>query len=70
MKFGTTVFPRLLKGNVDAFCTLLHDRYETLVVPGRFFEMPHHIRIGLGIQQEEFREGIVRIAEALDKIKK
>jgi len=70
MKFGTTVFPRLLKGNVDAFCTLLHDRYETLVVPGRFFEMPHHIRIGLGIEQEEFREGIVRIAAALDKIKK
>src|SRR5205085_823308 len=45
---GTIVFPRLVTGDVDALCARLRDRYETTVVPGRFFELPSHFRLGLG----------------------
>jgi len=34
-------------------------------VPGRFFEMPNHIRIGMGVNHEMFGEGLRRLAQAL-----
>src|SRR6266404_4313708 len=37
---GTTSFPMLMKGRVEDFCTLLTEKYDTAVVPGRFFESP------------------------------
>ena len=43
--FGTTSFPRLLRGEVDKLCGVLRDKYQTTVVPGRFFEMPEHFRL-------------------------
>ncbi len=62
--FGNVVFPKLLKRDAEKFCeTLLRD-YETLVVPGKFFEMTRNIRIGLGVT--EFPEGISRLVKALD----
>jgi hypothetical protein len=63
---GTTVFPRLVRGDGDAFFRLLMDRYETSVVPGRFFGAPDHIRIGLGGDPAATRQGLTRIAEALE----
>jgi hypothetical protein len=63
---GTTVFPRLLRGDGDAFFRLLMDRYETSVVPGRFFGAADHIRIGLGGDPAATRQGLTRIAEALE----
>ena len=45
-EFGTTMFPRLKSGNVDALCDVLREKYETSVVPGRFFESPDHFRVG------------------------
>ncbi|HEY2177209.1 MAG TPA: pyridoxal phosphate-dependent aminotransferase [Caulobacteraceae bacterium] len=63
---GTTVFPRLVGGDGDAFFRLLMDRYETSVVPGRFFGAPDHLRIGLGGDPAASREGYARIAEALE----
>jgi aspartate/methionine/tyrosine aminotransferase len=62
---ATTVFPRLAAGDGDAFAALLADRYETSVVPGRFFGRPTHIRIGLGADPAMTRVGLERIAEAL-----
>jgi aspartate/methionine/tyrosine aminotransferase len=53
--------------DVDQLCDLLIEKYETAVVPGRFFESPNHIRIGLCCQPESFREGIARLGQALDE---
>ena len=63
--FGTTAFLRLLDGDVDAFLERLRERYETTAVPGRFFEMPNHFRIGMGVDPEMFAEGLRRIGLAL-----
>src|SRR5712691_10064628 len=65
---GTTAFPRLLRGSVEALCTLLHEKYETSVVPGRFFELPEHFRIGIGGETPEVAAGLERLAAALDEL--
>jgi aspartate/methionine/tyrosine aminotransferase len=65
---GTTVAPRLNRGSVDHLCALLRDKYETSVVPGRFFEMPEHFRIGIGCDGEILAEGLKRLAMALDEL--
>jgi aspartate/methionine/tyrosine aminotransferase len=65
--FGTISFPRFKRGSVDGLCRLLREKYDTSVVPGRFFEMPNHIRIGLGCAEEVFAAGIDRLAKALDE---
>jgi aspartate/methionine/tyrosine aminotransferase len=62
---GTTSFPRLLRGGADEFVRRLREDFETSVVPGRFFEMPDHFRIGMGVDNANFAEGLARIARAL-----
>ena len=64
-KWGTTLFPRLLNGNADAFLERLRSQFDTSAVPGRFFEMPDHFRIGMGVNTEMFAEGLNRIGRAL-----
>jgi hypothetical protein len=63
--WGTTSFPRLPNGNADAFLERLRSGFETSAVPGRFFEMPDHFRIGMGVNSEMFAEGLNRIGRAL-----
>jgi aspartate/methionine/tyrosine aminotransferase len=65
---GTIAFPRLVSGKVDALCQLLRTRYDTSVVPGRFFEMPEHFRIGIGGKTDLLQEGLKRLGLALDEI--
>ncbi|HEV3470957.1 MAG TPA: aminotransferase class I/II-fold pyridoxal phosphate-dependent enzyme [Pyrinomonadaceae bacterium] len=67
-RFGTVSFPRLKKGSADELCVLLAEKYETSVVPGRFFEMPRHFRVGLGGDAGTFREGLDRLGRALDEL--
>jgi len=66
--FGTIVFPRLKRGSVDQLCDLLRTKYETTVVPGRFFDMPDHFRIGIGGDLEPLEEGLRRLSLALDEL--
>jgi aspartate/methionine/tyrosine aminotransferase len=66
--FGTTMFPRLRTGSADSLCELLRERYDTSVVPGSFFEMPSHFRIGLGGDSESLAQGLERLGDALDEI--
>jgi aspartate/methionine/tyrosine aminotransferase len=61
---GTTSFPRLKKGNAETFIAQLRETHETSVVPGRFFDMPGHFRIGMGVNTEMFAEGLRRISQA------
>ncbi len=65
---GTVSFPRLRSGNADGLCDLLASRYETAVVPGRFFGAPDHVRIGLGVEPAAFRVGLDRLGRALDEL--
>ena len=67
-KFGTTSFPRLGNSNVDQLCTSLIEKYETAVVPGRFFESPQHIRIGMCCEPKDFSAGLKRLGKALDEL--
>jgi aspartate/methionine/tyrosine aminotransferase len=64
--WGTTCFPRLVSGNTDAFLERLRAEFDTSAVPGRFFEMPGHFRIGMGVNTEMFAEGLNRIVQALN----
>lgn len=67
-EFGTIVFPRLKLGSVDSLSKLLREKYETSVVPGSFFELPNHFRIGFGNEPEILKEGLVRLGAALDEL--
>ena len=46
-EFGTIVFPRVKRGTTEEMIALLRTKYETSVVPGSFFEMHAHFRLGL-----------------------
>ncbi|HEY6393663.1 MAG TPA: aminotransferase class I/II-fold pyridoxal phosphate-dependent enzyme [Bryobacteraceae bacterium] len=70
IRFGTTVFPRLLSGPVDDFCELLRGKYDGTVVPGSFFEMPEHFRIGIGGETKHLVESLERLGAALDEFRK
>ena len=68
-QYGTIVFPRLRKGNAEAFCQMLRERFDTSVVPGNFFECPQYFRIGVGVRTEEVRAGLAQLGKALDEWK-
>ena len=64
---GSVVFPRLTHGDPERFLKLLREKYDTTVVPGKFFEMPQHFRIGIGGDTAELRAGLERLSAALDE---
>jgi aspartate/methionine/tyrosine aminotransferase len=64
---GSVVFPRLTSGDVDGFCRLLREKYETTVVPGSFFGSPQHFRVGIGGETPSLRGGLERLTAALDE---
>jgi aspartate/methionine/tyrosine aminotransferase len=63
--FGTCVFARLKDGDAEHFVKQLHERYSTDVVPGRFFEMPDHFRLGIGMETETLAAGLERLKAAV-----
>ncbi len=65
-EYGTIVFPRLRRGNAEQFCELLRTRFETSVVPGRFFDCPDRFRIGVGGPTETIRESLRELDKGLD----
>jgi aspartate/methionine/tyrosine aminotransferase len=67
--YGTVLFPKVLGKSVSALCNLLEEKYDTGVVPGTFFEMPDHFRIGMGCDREVLAEGLHRLGAALDELK-
>jgi aspartate/methionine/tyrosine aminotransferase len=66
--FGTTLFPRLVDADAEAFCEALRRDYETSVAPGRFFERPDRFRVGLAGDPVRTGEGLRRLKRALDAI--
>jgi aspartate/methionine/tyrosine aminotransferase len=67
---GTVAFPRLMRGDPQSFFKLLREKYETTVVPGEFFEMPRHFRLGIGGNTAALRAGLECLSAALDEFYK
>ena len=67
-EFGTVMFPRVRSGDAGPLCRLLREKYETSVVPGSFFELPAHFRVGIAVDTEVLEGGLERLAKALDQI--
>lgn len=65
--YGTTVFPRLLNAKPEKLYSLLREKYETSVVPGKFFYAENHFRIGITCDTEILKEGLERLGKALDE---
>ncbi|MBI3401287.1 MAG: pyridoxal phosphate-dependent aminotransferase [Acidobacteria bacterium] len=66
---GNVVFPRLPRGiDSDRLAGHLLQRYSTLVVPGRFFESPRHVRLSFGCEARRLARGLKNITRALDEI--
>ncbi|HJT65961.1 MAG TPA: pyridoxal phosphate-dependent aminotransferase [Pyrinomonadaceae bacterium] len=67
-EFGTVMFPRVRSGDADRLCRLLREKYDTSVVPGSFFELPAHFRMGIAVATPVLEEGLERLAKALNEI--
>jgi aspartate/methionine/tyrosine aminotransferase len=65
---GITAFPRWTGGDTERLDALLRERYDTAVVPGRWFEMPDHFRVGFGLPTADLEEGLSRLGSALDEL--
>jgi aspartate/methionine/tyrosine aminotransferase len=65
---GITAFPRWSGGDTQRLDDILRERYDTAVVPGRWFEMPDHFRVGFGLPTSDFEEGLARLGSALDDL--
>ena len=63
--WGTTSFPRLRRTDGDTLAAVLSERYETTIVPGRYFGAPRHVRVGLCCDPETFPEALERLQRAL-----
>jgi len=67
-EFGTVMFPRVRSGDAESLCRLLREKYETSVVPGSFFEIPAHFRVGIAVETSVLEQGLERLATALDEV--
>jgi aspartate/methionine/tyrosine aminotransferase len=68
MVHGVTAFPRLLAGDVDALNRRLRADLDTAIVPGRFFGLASHFRIGVGGPTATVAAGLDRLGAALDAL--
>jgi aspartate/methionine/tyrosine aminotransferase len=63
---GLVSFPRLPQGVDDAaLVERLMREFDTVAVPGYFFQGPGHLRIGVGAPPGELREALRRLGQAL-----
>ncbi len=65
---GITAFPRWSGGDTERLNDRSLEHYDTAVVPGRWFEMPDHFRVGFGLAASDFDEAIKRLGCALDDL--
>jgi aspartate/methionine/tyrosine aminotransferase len=67
---GIVGFPRVLgrPGSGDALARALLERWETSIVPGKFFEDPRCVRLGFGVEPAMLEAGLKAIRAALDAV--
>lgn len=64
---ATVVFPRLKDvEDTSAFAERLHREHGVAIVPGKFFDEPRNFRISLAGRADVLKEGLRRLAAALD----
>lgn len=66
---GITAFPRWSGGDTERLDAVLRERYDTAVVPGRWFEIPDRFRVGFGLSTSDFEEALSRLGRALDELR-
>ena len=69
MTDGITTFPRWRGGDTEPLRALLWEEFDTSIVPGCWFGLPEHFRIGVGRPTEIVREGLGRLGTALDRLR-
>jgi len=67
-EFGTIAFPKLQHGSVEDLDRLLRAKYETSIVPGNYFGMPQHFRVGIGGDPEMTQEALKRLGQGLNEL--
>src|SRR5262249_12547710 len=66
---GNVILPRLPNGvDSDRLAAHLARRYSTLVVPGRFFDAPRHVRLSFGCRPVLLARGLNNISLALEDL--
>ena len=55
---GITAFPRWAGGDTERSMRGCASDYDAAIVPGRWFEMPDHFRIGFGLPTDDVRGGL------------
>lgn len=68
---GGTVCMIKLPAQLDAqaLCTLLREKFGTLVVPGDFFYVPGFIRVSCGMDEDILRQGLKNVGKAIDQMR-
>jgi hypothetical protein len=69
MRDGITTFPSWRGGDVERLSSLLRAEYDTSIVPGSWFDLPEHFRVGVGGNSEKLKQGLERLGTAMDKLK-
>ncbi len=63
---GLICFPRVESSfSGDDLARVCREKYDTAIVPGRFFEEPRHFRLGCGISPAALAQGLENIRSAL-----
>jgi aspartate/methionine/tyrosine aminotransferase len=52
----------------DELANRLAEEASVMLAPGATFGQEHHLRIGLGLDPEKFREGLARTAQFLEQV--
>jgi hypothetical protein len=68
-QYGITAFPRWSGGDTERIDAVLRERYDASVVPGRWFDMPSHFRVGFALPTPEFEEALRRLGDGLDELR-
>jgi aspartate/methionine/tyrosine aminotransferase len=55
-------------GDTERFLKTLRESYDTSVVPGSFFEMPDHFRLGIGGSTENVLGGLQNLKRAIEEL--
>ena len=66
---GLMAFPRI-RGSCDStrLAERLRRRFDTFIIPGRFFEDDRHFRLAWGTAEPNLRRGLANLARALDEL--
>jgi aspartate/methionine/tyrosine aminotransferase len=64
---GIVAFPQVIGiEDVDEFVRYALEQHGVLVVPGRFFGAPSHVRLGFGGETQALRDGLTRLTAAFN----